>query len=231
MNKSNKTKKTTAVAIASIANANIQIGTREVVSVAVARVEVSLKGSISETRKKVTALEEQSKAQDKALAKAVIAQGKEASAGAMMHATSLMNMTKDLFAIKEEYCLHNRVDGDGNVTERYISISISLNSKNTRRYSSDDVTVFSCEANACQEVLDKQAELAATQEEIDKLREEISALNKQLANIPYAERQFTARMAEKILAGTEGGQAMLSQVDAAIQAMGFGDLPMLTEVK
>jgi hypothetical protein len=224
----------TAAALATVSNTQVNIGTREIVAVAVARVETSLKAQGKDIKKQIEDLLEVAKGQEKVVSKATVAQGKQIAAGALMHVNALMAMAPDKFTVQENYTLTHRNEGgdedEGTSTIKLLSVAITLVAQE-RSYRNDCVSVYSCEANISSDIADGLKAFEETQEKVSSLREALQQINKKLAEIPYAERQFTARMAEKVLAGTDGGKAMLAQVDEAIVAMGFGSLPRLTSAE
>lgn len=224
-------KKNTTTAIASIATTSVQVGTREVVSVATARIEVSLRQQLEANKKDYETATKATKVAIKALETAVGAQGKELLAPARVPAESLVLLSAGALRVVEASNLKEVLDDDNVVSYYEVEATLGLESTSSSRFSRDSINVFSVASKASSAVMDAVKALDACKAVEDSLVETRNELSRKLASIPSLERQFMARMAESVLSSSEGGQAMLSQVDDAVKAMGFGDLPMLTAAK
>ena len=224
-------KKNTTTAIASIATTSVQVGTREVVSVATARIEVSLRQQLEANKKDYETATKATKVAIKALETAVRAQGKELLAPARVPAESLVLLSAGALRVVEASNLKEVLDDDNVVSYYEVEATLGLESTSSSRFSRDSINVFSVASKASSAVMDAVKALDACKAVEDSLVETRNELSRKLASIPSLERQFMARMAESVLSSSEGGQAMLSQVDDAVKAMGFGDLPMLTAAK
>ena len=224
-------KNANTAAIATIASASVQVGTREVVSVATARIEVSLKQQLEVVKAQQADAVKATKAAAKVLERAVEVQGKALLASARIHAEALALISGGGLEVTELFTLHEERDDEGVLTGREVRASLGLTSTSPRQYSRTSVTIVEINAAACGSVGEAAQAVELCLKEEERLEEQRSDLNRKLASIPSLERQFMARMAESVLGATEGGKAMLSQVDDAVKAMGFGDLPMLTAVK
>lgn len=218
-------------AISTIASASVQVGTREVVSVATARIEVSLKQQLDAVREQQAAATKATKEASKVLERAVEAQGKDLLSSARVHAEALALISGGSIAVEESFDLEEERDDEEVVTSRSVKASIGLTSTSHRQYNRTSVTIVQFSMAAEGAVVEACQAVGRCLKEETRLEELRSDLNRKLASIPSLERQFMARMAESVLGATEGGKAMLSQVDDAVKAMGFGDLPMLTAVK
>ena len=224
---------TTASAIATIATASVQVGTREVVSVATARIELSLKQALEGIKAKQEEAAKATKSARKDLTAALEVQGKSLLASARIHADALVLISggglevAESFGLEEEYDDEDRTE----VVSRKVTSCLSLRSKGGDRYCRDEVNLVELTTPADTSVVTACASLERCQKVEEELQEQRNEINRKLVGIPSMERQFMARMAENVLGATEGGKAMLSQVDEAVKAMGFGDLPMLTAVK
>ena len=239
MKNSNKTI-AASKSIASIATTNIQIGAREVVSIAVSRIETSVKNQIKVIKEQDTAARKELSIIQKKIGKLVEKQAVELVRPVTSLAEQMILMNK---ALKLELnCNLNVLTEDGVcsdpdigvqvVTGLEIRVSVGLEAKSESRYcGSTTLTIFQAVTAANEEVTAAHHESVVKQIEIDELGAQYSKLAKDLSQLPSAERQMMARMAEKALSGSEGGLAMLAEVNNAIKAMGFGDLPSLIESK
>lgn len=223
---------TTASAISSIATASVQVGTREVVSVATARIELSLKQALEDIKVRQEEAAKVTKSARKDLTAAIEAQGKTLLASARIHADAMVLISGGGLAVGESFGLEEELDDEGNeVVSRKVKACLSLKSTGGGRFSRDEVTLVEITADASSAVVATCASLERSQKQEEDLQEQRNEINRKLVSIPSMERQFMARMAESVLGSTEGGKVMLSQVDEAVKAMGFGDLPMLTATK
>lgn len=223
---------TTASAIATIATASVQVGTREVVSVATARIELSLKQALEGIKAEQEEAAKATKSARKDLTAALEVQGKSLLASARIHADALVLISGGGLEVAESFGLEEEYDEDSTeVVSRRVTSCLSLRSAGGNRYGRDEVNLVGLTTPADTSVVTACASLERCQKVEEELQEQRNEINRKLVGIPSMERQFMARMAENVLGATEGGKAMLSQVDEAVKAMGFGDLPMLTAVK
>lgn len=225
-------KNTTASAISTIATASVQVGTREVVSVATARIELSLKQALESIKVKQEEAAKATKSTRKDLTAALEAQGKTLLASARIHADALVLISGGGLEVAESFGLEEEYDEDRTeVVSRKVTSCLSLRSTGGNRYCRDEVHLVQLTTAVDTSVVAACVALEHCQKVEEDLQEQRNEINRKLVGIPSMERQFMARMAESVLGATEGGKAMLSQVDEAVKAMGFGDLPMLTAVK
>ena len=219
--------------ISSISSTSITVGTREVVSIAVSRIETSLRQQLTAARATLDTLEKDSSLVQKKISKLVTAQAKALTTVVTSHLDALALMNKELSVTVQSSLEALREDNgsrcsDGAIIGYNVQATVTLTNGERTMYGQNRCVIQAFSEKASDEVLAGIKELDEVNEKIEVANETIAKLSKDLSGLPSAERQFTARMAEKVLSGSEGGKAMLAEVSEAIKAMGFGSLPQLT---
>ena len=164
-------KNTTASAISSIATASVQVGTREVVSVATARIELSLRQALDGIKVKQEEAAKVTKSARKDLTAAIEAQGKTLLASARIHADAMVLISGGGLAVGESFGLEEELDDEGyKEASRKVKACLSLKSTGGYRFSRDEVTLVEITADASSTVVTTCASLERSQKQEEDLR-------------------------------------------------------------